>query len=107
MLDYYSNFPPPSYEDALNIIKTKYLEKINFYHKKNTSLINKEIEVIIVNNLKEWEKECLIKSFIDSDVLDNENKIKYSLSGWNVFGGINVLKELVKKSELFYIKHKI
>ena len=34
MLDYYSNFPPPSYEDALNIIKTKYLEKINFYHKK-------------------------------------------------------------------------
>jgi len=106
MLDYYSNFPPPLYEDALNIIKTKYLEKFNSYHKENTELINEKFKIIIMNNLKEWESECLMKSFIDSDVLDDDNKIKFSLTGWMVFGCSNVLEELVKKSKLFYAKYK-
>ena len=82
-----------------------YLENIVSYHKKQELFKNDiNMEIVINDNLELWKKECLIKSFKDSNILDENNYIKYSLAGWIQFGSSDVLKELIKNSEIFYIK---
>ena len=75
MMDYYSQFPAPSYEEC----------------KKET------IAVVRLNyNQNEKELDNLVtEAFMDSKVLEfdeNRNpKIKYSFSGWHVFGKKDVI----------------
>lgn len=104
-MDYYSNYDPPLYEEALEIIEKRYLDNIVLYH-KNFDLFanNLNMEIVINNNLEEWRKDCLKIAFEKADILNEKNYIKYSLSGWCMFGINDVIKELIKNSELFYIK---
>ena len=78
MMDYYSNYPAPSYEECKNIIKNELL---------NSPTINKLIEnkTINLNNLVE-------QAFILSDMIEN-NEIKHSMTGWQVFGFKTVLSK--------------
>lgn len=105
MMDYYSNYDPPVYQEALEIIERRYLKNIFLYH-KNTELFanNNNMEIIINDNLEQWRTDCLKVAFKNSDILDENNYIKYSLSGWCKFGINDVMKELIKSSEIFYIK---
>ena len=105
MMDYYSNYDPPLYEEALEIVEKRYLENIVLYH-KNTELFanNKNMEIIINDNLEQWRTDCLKVAFEKADILDENNYIIYSLSGWCVSGISDVIKELIKNSEVFYIK---
>ena len=105
MMDYYSNYDPPLYEEALEIIEKRYLDNIVLYH-KNFDLFanNLNMEIVINNNLEEWRKDCLKVAFEKTNILDENNYIKYSLTGWCMFGINDIIKELIKNSESFYIK---
>ena len=105
MMDYYSNYDPPLYEEALEIIEKRYLENIVLYH-KNIELFanNSNMEIVIKNNLEQWRTECLKAAFKKSNILNKDNYIKYSLTGWCMFGINEVLKELINITEAFYLE---
>ena len=65
---------------------------------------NKNMEIVINDNLEQWRIDCLKLAFEKANILDKNNYIKYSLSGWYVFGISAVFKELIESIEVFYIK---
>lgn len=78
MMDYYSQFPAPDLDAAKR-------------------------EIITMGNVRmfdwSWRKddyrdELVSEAFIHSDVLDKNNKIKYSFSGWHTFGQKDVIKSI-------------
>lgn len=82
MMDYYSQYPAPSIEQCRLEIK---------------STINKSIHQIssVGGKLGEYDVDELIsQAFTDSKVLDKNGDIKYSLSGWYVFGKADVLRSV-------------
>ena len=82
-MDYYSNFPAPSYEECKHKLVT------DLY---NSDTIQELVEKQIINL-----NDIVEQAFVLSDMLDNKNSIKYSLTGWNVIGYREVL------SKAFYI----
>ena len=109
MMDYYGTLPPPSYREAIDKVRKQYTENIYKHHKEisehceNDELL-KNIEKIIKENLDDWDKQCLIKSFKEADILNDKKEIKYSLAGWMVFGGPDIFKQLIKNTEEYYFK---
>ena len=92
MMDYYSEFPAPSLEQAKNEII--YIARI-----ENREWVSSSDSCDNMNSL-------VSEAFRNSDVLDDDNKIKYSLMGWNVFGtkdvfdAINSILEKRRKTKL-------
>ena len=86
-MDYYSQFPAPPYEEckrqAITVARLKYK---NWAWNPN----NEELDALVT------------EAFIDSKVLDPEIKtphIKYSYSGWCVFGKNDVITSCDKIAE--------
>ena len=77
-MDYYSNFEPP----ALDVAKIDITKTI-------------EWKTLDINNKLDNINDLLDEAFIHSNVLDSNNKIKYSFTGWNVFG-VNIVLESIK-----------
>lgn len=79
MMDYYSNFPPPTKEKGAKECKDVMI-------KKYPDLENLDLDNIIKN------------AFITGDVIEDneEGSIKYSLTGWTVFGKKTVIEESFK-----------
>lgn len=78
MMDYYSQFPAPNLDAAKR-------------------------EIIAIGNVKmfdwswlqhDYRDELVSEAFIHSDILDENNKIKYSFSGWHTFGQHNVINSI-------------
>ena len=78
MMDYYSQFPAPEIDAAKR-------------------------EIIAIGNVKmfdwSWREsnyrdKLISEAFIHSNVLDENNKIKYSFSGWHTFGKNDVMKSI-------------
>ena len=102
MLDYYSYDIPPTYQEAYKIIKSRYLMNIEHYHNQEKF---KDIHILVKDNLEEWESECIYKSFVDNNVLDVSNNIKYmTLAGWIHLGVDNVTTSLRNNTELYYLR---
>ena len=102
MLDYYSYDIPPTYQEAYEIIKSRYLMNIEHYHNQEKF---KDIHILVKDNLEEWENECIYKSFVDNNVLDVSNNIKYmTLAGWIHLGVDNVTTSLRNNTELYYLR---
>ena len=94
MMDYYSEFPAPSYEECKKETKAFVNSKYNQNEKELDNLVT--------------------EAFIDSKVLEfdeNRNpKIKYSFSGWHVFGKKDVITscdKIVKRKRKEKLKRKI
>ena len=87
MMDYYSNFPAPSYEECKKKLVTDLYNSVTIQELAEKQIIN-------VNDIVE-------QAFVLSDMLDNKNSIKYSLTGWNVTGYSEVL------GKAFYIIDEI
>ena len=77
MMDYYSNFPAPSYEECKHKLVTELY---------NSVIIQELAEKQIINVY-----DIVEQAFILSDMLDSDNNIKYSLTGWGVMGYSEVL----------------
>lgn len=102
MLDYYLYDIPPTYQEAYEIIKSRYLMNIEHYHNQEKF---KNIHILVKDNLEEWESECIYKSFVDNNVLDVSNNIKYmTLAGWIHLGVDNVTTSLRNNTELYYLR---
>ena len=100
--DYYFYDPPPSYDEAYKIIKSKYLMNIKDSHNLEKF---KDIDILVNNNLEEWENECIHKSFTDNDILDWGNNIKYmTIAGWIHIGVDKIITSLQDNTELYYLK---
>lgn len=103
MLGYYSYDPPPCYEDAVDIIKSRYLKNLKNYHDLE---FYKDINLLINNNLKEWEEVCVRKAFIDNNLLNNDNTLKLlSLAAWISLGVDTLIKSVINNTETYYL-HK-
>ena len=89
-MDYNSNFPAPSYEES----KNKLISQLNEY---NTLRLSHYINI----------NEVVEQAFILTDMLDTNNNIKYSLTGWNVTGYNDVLKKSFYIIDELYKKRKI
>ena len=82
MMDYYSQFSAPSTAQCRFEIKSTIIKPIH----QISSVIGK---------LGEYDVDELIsQAFTDSNVLDKNGNIKYSLSGWYVFGKTDVLRSI-------------
>ena len=90
MMDYYSSFPAPSYEDCKNDLKNELL---------NSNTIIDLIKRNIINI-----DEVVEQSFILSDMVDS-NIIKGSLTGWRVFGYRDVLNKALLVFVSYSEKH--
>lgn len=102
MLDYHSYDIPPTYQEAYEIIKSRYLMNIEHYHNQEKF---KDIHILVKNNLEEWENECIYKSFVDNNILDISYNIKYmTLAGWIHLGVDNVITSLRNNTELYYLR---
>jgi hypothetical protein len=102
MLGYYSYDNPPTYQEAYEIIKSRYLMNIEHYHNQEKF---KDIHILVKDNLEEWENECIHKSFVDNDILDWGNNIKYmTLAGWISIGVDKIITSLRDNTELYYLK---
>lgn len=102
MLNYYSYDPPPCYDEAYEIIKSRYLSNIENYHNLEKF---KDIYILVKENLEEWENECIHKSFMDNDILDWGNNIKYmTLAVWIHIGVDKIITSLRDNTELYYLK---
>lgn len=83
MMDYYSNFPAPSYDECKKKLITELYNSVTIQEMVEKQLIN-------LNDVVE-------QAFELTDMLDNKDCIKYSLTGWEVSGYREVL------SKVFYI----
>ena len=93
MMDYYSNFPAPSYEEC----KKKIISEL-----QNSQTINDLVERQIIN------LEYIVEeAFRLSDMLDTNNNIKYSLTGWGVMGYHDVLKKTFYIIDELHKKRKL
>ena len=90
MMDYYSSFPAPSYEEC----KNKLISQLN---ESNTL---RKCHYININDVVE-------QAFILTDMLDTKECIKYSLTGWNVTGYHEVLNKSFYIIDELYKKRKI
>ncbi len=97
MMDYYSQFPAPSYEECKK-------ETITFVHSKykDFEMDDEELNTLVT------------EAFMESGVLEFPNdpdpKIKYSFSGWHVFGKKDVITscdKIVKRKRKEKIRRKI
>ena len=77
MMDYYSNYPAPSYEECKDKLVTELYNSVTIQKLADKQIIN-------VNDIVE-------QAFVLSDMLDSDNNIKYSLTGWGVMGYSEVL----------------
>ena len=90
MMDYYSQFPAPAPDAAKREINAMALVK----------------DLSWVWNDSEYIDKLISEAFIHSNVLDKDNKIKYSFSGWHTFGkndvinSINIILEKRRKDKL-------
>jgi len=86
MMDYYSEFPAPDYDQCKKEVIAALCQ--NDYIKPEDS---EELNTL------------LTEAFIDSNVLENSSsdipKIKYSFTGWCVFGKKDVITSFTKISE--------
>lgn len=86
MMDYYSQFPAPDYDQCKKEVITALCQ--NGYRKPEDS---EELNTL------------LTEAFIDSNVLENSSsdssKIKYSFTGWSVFGKKDVITSFTKITE--------
>ena len=102
MLNYYSYEPPPCYDEAYEIIKSRYLMNIEKYHNLEKF---KDIYILVKENLEEWENECIHKSFVDNNILDPSNNIKYmTLAEWIQLGVDKIITSLRDNTEVYYLK---
>jgi hypothetical protein len=78
MMDYYSQFPAPDLDAAKR-------------------------EIIAIGNVKmfdwswlqyDYRDELVSEAFIHSKILDENNKIKFSFSGWHTFGKNDVMESI-------------
>ena len=83
MMDYYSNFPAPSYEECKKKLVTELYNSVSVQEMVEKHIIN-------LNDVVE-------QAFELTDMLDSNDCIKYSLTGWEVCGYREVL------SKVFYI----
>ena len=90
-MDYYSNYPAPSYEEC----KNKLISELN-----NFDTLRQCHHYININDVVE-------QAFILTDMLDNNDCIKYSLTGWNVTGYHDILKKSFYIIDELYKKRKI
>lgn len=90
MMDYYSQFPAPAPDAAKREINAMALVK----------------DLSWAWNDSEYIDKLISEAFIHSNVLDKDNKIKYSFSGWHTFGkndvinSINIILEKRRKDKL-------
>ena len=78
MLDYYSTFPPPNLDTA----KREIIEK-------------GKLQMFDWSNGKQENVYKLVsEAFIHSNVIDENNEIKYSFSGWHTFGKNDVMESI-------------
>ena len=86
MMDYYSQFPAPDYDQCKKEVITALCQ--NGYRKPEDS---EELNTL------------LTEAFIDSNVLENSSsdipKVKYSFTGWCVFGKKDVITSFTKITE--------
>ena len=76
MMDYYSQFPAPDLDAAKREIKA-------VCQVKNVDWVwNDHVD------------ELISEAFIHSNILKENNKIKYSFSGWHTFGKNDVIKSI-------------
>ena len=81
-MDYYSQFPAPPLDECKNQIKQIFC----FKYGKDSNYVDNLIS----------------DAFIHANILDENNEVKYSLPGWNVFGK----KDVVKSLEILNIQRK-
>ena len=70
-----------------NLITISLLALIPIYFSCAGSAIN-------VKENKKIADELISQAFIHSDILDENNKIKYSFSGWHTFGKNDIIKSI-------------
>lgn len=78
MMDYYSQFPAPELDAA----------------KREINAISKAKDLSWAWNDSEYLDKLISEAFIHSNVLDKDNKIKYSFSGWHTFGKNDVINSI-------------
>ena len=78
MMDYYSNFPPPNLDTAKQeIIEKGKLQMFDWSNDKQENVY-----------------KLVSEAFIHSNVIDENNEIKFSFSGWNTFGKNDVMESI-------------
>lgn len=98
MMDYYSQFPAPPYEECKKQVITDLRRRFQFDCNK----------ILRIWNPNDDELKALVaEAFIDSNMFDDNNdpnpKIKYSFSGWCAFGKKDVITSCYK---LMWCKRK-
>jgi hypothetical protein len=88
MLDYLSNESAPLLNVAKKEISNNFLKSKSRLDKKYHNFID------YVNTTTFMKNECIDKAFHLSDVLDRNFSIKFSYSGWYIFGQKEVLDAL-------------
>ena len=98
MLDYYSEFPGPPEDHAKKTIQSKFYK---------TNVDNKY--KIFLNNIKhggETQTKLINEAFKSSEII-NDGLVKFSFSGWMLFGIPDVMSFLKIAIENYYDKMKI
>lgn len=95
MLDYYSEYEGPTFEDAKTVIRSRFQKcEVDKYTKRF-------LQNIKTNSLLENE---LIEDAFDSLNMFVNGKAKYSYSGWCIFGIPDIFTHLSKSITLYRLK---
>ena len=101
MMDYYSQYPAPSIEQCKFQVKS--LMSYSFKGDDKCSTMVRELSNDDVD-------ELISQAFIDSDILDDNGDVKFSLSGWSVFGKrdvIDSMRKIIEKRRKDKLRRKV
>lgn len=94
MMDYYSQYPAPSIEQCQ--LEIKNLIKNGFKGNAPCTKMLRELDDVGVD-------ELISEAFIHSGILDENDNVKFSLSGWMVWGQADIVDSM---GEILWARRK-